>query len=130
AARSNSSPLSLTNNLVAGLVPRLSGSAKSVAAERFATTTGNPVPGLVPGTHVFFAQVETASRRGWPGQARPRGSFGVQIARELPANWLFQLNRTAGLVPATHALLSTAAFSRRGCPGQARARELGRGDSP
>jgi hypothetical protein len=33
-----------------------------------------PLPGLVPGTHALTRPRSAERRRGWPGQARPRGS--------------------------------------------------------
>src|SRR5260370_42163936 len=31
----------------------------------------------MPGTHVLLPQAMGISRRGWPGQARPRGAFAI-----------------------------------------------------
>src|SRR5262249_60443195 len=38
----------------------------------------NPVPGLVPGTHALMQPSRRKQRRGWPGQARPRGEWKSQ----------------------------------------------------
>jgi hypothetical protein len=69
---------------VAGFIRRLSGSADSVADRRRATTKKIPVPGLVPGIHVFLVR-RSASLKTWVAGTSPAtGRFWLPIVRELP----------------------------------------------
>jgi hypothetical protein len=54
---------------------KLKGSFDERLASNFVLKS--PLPGLVPGTHVLRQRQSSHRRRGWPGQARPRGYFLV-----------------------------------------------------
>src|SRR5437016_11829641 len=54
-----------------------------------------PLAGLDPATHVFFGDIAAVGRRGWPGQARPRGDFGGEFGADGARTEHEKLNRTA-----------------------------------
>src|SRR4051794_32302197 len=54
-----------------------------------------PCPALCRASTSFFAEIGTVSRRGWPGQARPRGGFGLELRANSPTNRSSHRNRTA-----------------------------------
>src|SRR6266851_5739812 len=61
----------------------------------FTDNHGYPVAGLDPATHVFFCDIAAVGRRGWPGQARPRGNFGGELGANGASTEHEKLNRTA-----------------------------------
>src|SRR5439155_20489257 len=54
-----------------------------------------PLAGLDPATHDFFGDIAAVGRRGWPGQARPRGDFGGEFGANGARTEHEKLNRTA-----------------------------------
>jgi len=68
--------------------------AGSVVDEPRRTTTDAPCPAWCRAP-TSFCRNWTASRRGWPGQARPRAVFGWGFRTTSPPKRLWHVNRTA-----------------------------------